>query len=150
MVLQTERYPGGYHQNNYSAYQGPNGSYSNFQDVAEQTTPYSGYPNMSSYSSTQAQQYQSAHAAMAIPTTGNSYHGNPTQKAAISTWGPTRSGLWEPTRSRAMGALTDMETHTGMEVVLHTVMEVVLHTGTTTMDMVAQTMVPLPLHETME
>lgn len=59
MVLETERYPGGYHQNSYSAYQGPKGSYSNFQDVTQQTSPYSGYGQGSTYQSTHASQQQS-------------------------------------------------------------------------------------------
>ncbi|PWA78547.1 hypothetical protein CTI12_AA214020 [Artemisia annua] len=71
MVLQVERtYPAGY-QN--SAYQGPNGSYSSFQDVTQQTTPYSGYPNMSSYSSTQAQQYQSGMSTGVYGSGGSHY-----------------------------------------------------------------------------
>lgn len=59
MVIQTERYPGGYHHNNYSAYQGPNGSSSNYEDVTEQTTPYLGYGQGSTYQSIHASQQQS-------------------------------------------------------------------------------------------
>ncbi|KAI3730883.1 hypothetical protein L1987_62062 [Smallanthus sonchifolius] len=49
MVLQTERYNGGYPQQSYSTYQGPTGSYNNFQGVTDYTFPYSGPFQVSTY-----------------------------------------------------------------------------------------------------
>nr|XP_043613570.1 glycine-rich RNA-binding protein 3, mitochondrial-like [Erigeron canadensis] len=69
MVLRTEHYPGGYNQNSYLSYEGPYGSYSNYQGVTEQTTPYPGYPQIiSNYQSTHAHQQQSGW------STGGNYH----------------------------------------------------------------------------
>ncbi|KAL4573957.1 hypothetical protein LXL04_020779 [Taraxacum kok-saghyz] len=71
MVLQTERCASGYKENNYSAHQGPDGYYSNFQGItATQSPPYSSYPQMSTYPSNHASQYQSSW------STGDEYHGN--------------------------------------------------------------------------
>ncbi|KAL8218897.1 hypothetical protein R6Q57_022270 [Mikania cordata] len=49
MVLQAERYNGGYQQQNYSAYQGSNGGYNAYKRVTEYSTPYTGSFQVSTY-----------------------------------------------------------------------------------------------------
>ncbi|CAH1439466.1 unnamed protein product [Lactuca virosa] len=72
MVLEVQRYPSGYQQNNYPTHQGPDGYFSNFQGMtATQTTPYPTYPQVSTYPSSHVSQYQSSWSA------GDEYqHGN--------------------------------------------------------------------------
>ncbi|XP_024991169.1 annexin B11-like [Cynara cardunculus var. scolymus] len=71
MVLQTERYPGGYQQQSYNAYQGPNGNYSSFQGITtENSPPYSTYPQVSNYPSPHAPQNQFGRPS------GDDYYGN--------------------------------------------------------------------------
>ncbi|KAJ9554381.1 hypothetical protein OSB04_018426 [Centaurea solstitialis] len=128
MVLQTERYPGGYQQQSYDAYQGPNGNFSSFQGVTQNSSPYSAYPQASTYPSPHAPQNQ-----FGRPSGGDYYgngagaylvvvHGPPLADMEVLTmtirrateptrscswkstrsrpWKPTRSRPWEPTRSR--------------------------------------------------
>ncbi|KAD2803958.1 hypothetical protein E3N88_37335 [Mikania micrantha] len=49
MVLQAERYNGGYQQQSYSAYQGSNGGYNAYKSVTEYSTPYTGSFQASTY-----------------------------------------------------------------------------------------------------
>ncbi|KAJ0544890.1 hypothetical protein HanIR_Chr08g0343541 [Helianthus annuus] len=72
MVLQTERYNGGYQQQSYSSYQGPHGGYSNFQGVTEYTSPYSGSFQVPSYPSSHGPHHQSGWSS------GGDYYGHGT------------------------------------------------------------------------
>ncbi|KAJ0895904.1 hypothetical protein HanRHA438_Chr08g0328511 [Helianthus annuus] len=70
MVLQTERYNGGYQQQSYSSYQGPHGGYSNFQGVTEYPSPYSGSFQVPSYPSSHGPHHQSGWSS------GGDYYGH--------------------------------------------------------------------------
>lgn len=65
MVLEVQRYPSGYQQNNYPTHQGADGYFNNnFHGItAAQTTPYPTYPQVSTYPSSHVSQYQSTWSA---------------------------------------------------------------------------------------
>ena len=73
---------------------------------------------------------------MEIPTAMGAHTARAMGPHMVWAMGAHTARAMGPHTVRAMGA------HMGMEA--HTCMEVVSHTGTTTMDMVAQTMVTLP------
>ncbi|KAK9063480.1 hypothetical protein SSX86_017350 [Deinandra increscens subsp. villosa] len=70
MVLETERYNGGYKHQNYSAYQGPTGSYNSYEGVTEYTHPNSGPFQGSTYPSNHGSHLQSGW------STGSDHYGN--------------------------------------------------------------------------